>query len=227
MATNQGFTEHDSAWGEQFNKMGTYGGPIGEGLGAIGGGVSDTVFGKTYTTDERPGFAYDWREYSSERNLGREAEARQNAAYQMYLDAFRGQGPSLAREQMQQGQAMALSNAMSNAAQSRGGAANQALAARAGASALAQQAGQSNQQFAQIRAQEQMQARDQMTAMANQQRADAHNAQLMALQRQQGEANAYTQLQGINAQIAMGNAENRTKNSGILGGVSGGVDKFL
>lgn len=89
-------------------------------------------------------------------------------AAQMYRAMAMGQGPSLARLQLQQGLQQAQAQQASIAAGARGGGANLAAAQLAGATMAGQQAAGANQQAAMIRAQEQMAAMQGLGAMGAQ-----------------------------------------------------------
>jgi hypothetical protein len=90
---------------------------------------------------------------------------QQQSAYDMYAAQARGEGPSLAQEQLKQATSQNVANQQAMMAQGRGGNIAGMSRAAAAAGAGAQAAG--NQQAAQLRAQEQLAAMGGMADMAN------------------------------------------------------------
>lgn len=195
---------------------------------------------------------YQTRESSA---LGDSAGSRglQSLAASSYLQTLNGQTPSIAQQQMMQGQQQALAAQASTAAGARGGGANLAAAQLAGATNAGQIAASTNQQAALLRANEYAAAQQGLGGLGGQMRAqDLQNAQLAqqgaGMQQQYGlgyaqlgqqqrlaEMNAQTQLEQTQGQLALQkqkqnadeNQNSAKQGSGLLGGILGGLSGGL
>lgn len=140
---------------------------------------------------------------SLDARLSDEARGRQSALYDQYGALARGEGPSLAREQMRAGLDQSQQQASQQAASARGGAGNQLLAQRYAQQTGAQLASSAAAQGAQLRAQEQLAALQAQAGLAGQMRQGDLSARGLSEQRYAGSLDARMGMEGQQLQAQM------------------------
>jgi hypothetical protein len=169
-----------------------------------GGRTSSSFETDASQAQGRQGAQIDMTAANQSRGMALGTRGQSSEALDMARQAALGQAPSVAQQQLQMGRDQALQNSMAMANSVRGGGANLAAAQMAAQRQQGEMMGQTNQQAAQLRAQEMAQARGQYGSMAAQQRAQDLQSQGLDFQAAQAQAQLEQQQHGLNDAYTMG-----------------------
>jgi hypothetical protein len=161
----------------------------------------------------------DWRASDAAAREQGGVANQQSSLGSMLLDRANGNGPSVAVNQLRQGQAQNMAAMNSQAASASGGAMNRMMAQNAAINSGAQAGQQAAGQAATMRAGEQIAATGQLQGLYGQQRGQALEQEKMSQERQLGIGSLYAQQQAQN--IGAQNANMQSHKGGILGGMAG------